>query len=53
MKEQYEKLTLTVTHFDSDDVIATSEIDRNNAYRALDSLSSSSTREAPAPGSWI
>ncbi len=51
MKEQYEKLTLTVTYFDSDDVIATSEIDRNNAYIALDSLSGSNTRQVP-PGSW-
>ena len=41
MKEKYEKTVLNVTRFTKSDVIATSEIDRNNAYRQLGDLESS------------
>lgn len=50
MKEIYEKLTLTVTHFDVEDVITTSAVDRNNAYWYIFDLDGD-VRDVP-PGPW-
>ena len=50
MKEKYERLTLTVTQFDEEDVITTSSVDRNNAYVNLPDLDGDGGRQAP--GSW-
>lgn len=47
MKQKYEKTVLTVTLFSGDDVITTSEIDRNNAYRSLSELNSRSSGRNP------
>ena len=47
MKETYEKTVLTVTLFAEDDVIVTSEVDRNNAYRSLTDLSGEGSRDVP------
>ena len=38
MKENYEAIVMTVTVFDENDVIVTSEVDRNNAYQNLSDL---------------
>ena len=51
MKEKYERLSLTVTLFDEEDVITTSTYDRNNAYRNIDDLGNNGVRTAP-PGNW-
>lgn len=50
MKEKYERLSLTVTLFDEEDVIVTSTYDRNNAYRNIDDLGNSGGRQVP--GTW-
>lgn len=50
MNVMYEKPVLKLTEFDSEDVITTSTIDRNNAYRALEDLSGgSNVRDVPTP----
>lgn len=51
MKQAYERLVLTVTRFEEDDVIMTSEIDRNNRYVDLSDLNNKSSRDLP-PGPW-
>lgn len=51
MKQEYERLTLTVTRFDEEDTITTSTYDRNNAYTALSDLEGG--KAVPeVPGSW-
>ena len=47
MKEKYESLAITVTEFDTEDVITTS--DRNNAYRDISDLYRQDSRPVP-PG---
>lgn len=49
MKEQYERIVLTVTYFDCEDVITTSVVDRHNAYSALEDLSGSDSRDMVFP----
>ena len=44
MKQKYEKAVLTVTHFSEDDVIRTSDIDKNNAYNTLSELNEQGSR---------
>lgn len=51
MKQEYNRTVLTITEFDEEDVITTSEVNRNNAYRSfsdLDDIGSGS----PAPPVW-
>lgn len=38
MKQEYKRTILCITHFDCEDVITTSEIDKNNAYVELGDL---------------
>ena len=52
MKEKYERLTLTVTQFDAEDVITTSVVDRNNVYTNFNDLGEDGGRAAP-PSPWI
>lgn len=47
MKQPYEKSVLTITCFSEEDVITTSTLDRNNAYRELSQLDDSGDRLAP------
>ena len=51
MKEKYERLTLTVTQFDAEDVITTSVVDRNNVYIGITDLDGDGGKAAP-PGPW-
>ena len=48
MKEKYERLILTLTQFDKEDVITTSDL--NNAYRKITDLNG--TNDDKLPGSW-
>ena len=38
MKQDYERILLTITQFDEEDVITTSMFDRNNAYQDMSEL---------------
>lgn len=51
MKEEYERLTLSVTQFDVEDVIVTSVYDRNNWYTNITDLDNTGGKTAP-PGPW-
>lgn len=48
MKEKYTRAVLNVTSFGSEDVIATSKIDRDNAYSELSALSGKGGRVIPS-----
>ncbi len=53
MKQEYNRTVLTITEFDEEDVITTSDVftDKNNAYndiRDLDEIGNGS----PAPPAW-
>lgn len=55
MKQMYEKTVFNITHFDAEDVIATSAEDKNNAYQDLAEMlaNDSEGRPAPPPGTWF
>lgn len=55
MKQMYERIVLTVTKFDCEDVITTSAMDKNNAYQDLSEMltNDNAGRSAPLPGSWF
>ena len=52
MEHEYERIKLTITFFDKEDVIVTSEIGRNNAYESINDLGGSSGRMPSTPGPW-
>ena len=53
MKQEYERIRLTITPFDEEDVITTSEIDRNNAYHDMsDLIANDKTGRSVPPGPW-
>ena len=51
MKQEYNRTVLTITEFDEEDVITTSEVNRNNAYRSFSELEGIGNG-SPAPPVW-
>lgn len=47
MKQKYERIIFTVTHFDEEDVITTSTWDKDNAFQNRSELDNQGTRNAP------
>ena len=47
MKEKYNRAEFTVTEFDEEDVIATSRVDRNNAYWKISDFDNNNSRAVP------
>lgn len=53
MKQEYKRAEFTLTQFDEEDVITTSVVDRNNAYKSLEALNQKGSGAAAPPGSWV
>lgn len=47
MKEKYDRAEFTVTEFDEEDVITTSEVDRNNAYWDISDFDNGNSKAVP------
>ncbi len=52
MKQEYKRAEFTLTQFDEEDVITTSEVDRNNAYQSLEALNQKGSGVPEPPGNW-
>lgn len=53
MKQEYERTALVITAFDAEDVITTSDPDRNNGYTGLSNLDEIGNESPAPPGTWF